>query len=196
MKKLITLFACIILSAMTMAQGQHMKFKGIPIDGTLKEYINAMTKAGFTYDNTYDGIAGLKGIAVLKGDFAGFKNCTIGVSTLQNCDLVNCIAVLFPKNNKWADVLEDYEQLKAMLIQKYGEPESCKELFTKQVTDDDSKIDAASSDDYVWYANFETELGVIELSIVYSFWHRVAVKMVYYDKINTQKVKEAAIDDL
>ena len=83
-----------------------------------------------------------------------------------------------------------------MLIQKYGEPESCEEKFTKQVTDDDSKIDAASSDDYVWYANFETELGGIELPIVYSFWRRVAVRMVYYDKINTQKVQKAAMDDL
>ena len=190
MKKLVTLFVCVVLSIMTMAQGQHMKFKGIPIDGTLKDYINAMAKVGFKYDDTYDDIA------ILKGDFAGFKNCTIGVSTLQNCDIVNRIAVLFPENNKWADVLDDYEQLKAMLIQKYGEPESCEEKFTKQVTDDDSKIDAASSDDYVWYANFETELGGIELSIVYSFWRRVAVRMVYYDKINTQKVQKAAMDDL
>ena len=187
MKKLFICLVCIIIAEITMAQGQHMKFKGIPIDGTLKEYINAMTKAGFTYD----------GIAVLKGDFAGFKNCTIGVSTLQNCDLVNRIAVLFPENNKWADLLEDYEQLKAMLIQKYGEPESSEEKFTKQVTDDDSKICAVGTDDCVWYSEFKTELGGIKLSIVDGvLYHRGLVRIVYYDKINTQKVQKAAMDDL
>ena len=190
MKKLFYCLLCMIIAEITLAQGQHMKFKGVPIDGTQKEYINEMTKVGFKYDDTYDGIA------ILKGDFAGFKNCIIGVSTLQNCDIVNRIAVVFPDNNKWADVLEDYEKLKAMLIQKYGEPESCDEKFTKQVTDDDSKIYAASSDDYMWYANFKTELGGIELSIIYKFWHRVAVRMVYYDKINTNKVQKAAMDDL
>lgn len=191
MKKLFICLVCIIIAEITMAQGQHMKFKGIPIDGTLKEYINAMTKAGFTYDNTYDGIA------VLKGDFAGFKNCTIGVSTLQNCDLVNRIAVLFPENNKWADLLEDYEQLKAMLIQKYGEPESSEEKFTKQVTDDDSKICAVGTDDCVWCSEFKTELGGIKLSIVDGvLYHRGLVRIVYYDKINTQKVQKAAMDDL
>lgn len=87
MKKLFFCLVCILIEEITLAQVQHMKFKGIPIDGTLKEYISAMTKVGFKYDDTYEGVA------ILTGDFAGFKNCTFGVSTLQNCDLVNCIAV-------------------------------------------------------------------------------------------------------
>lgn len=191
MKKLFFCLVCILIEEITLAQVQHMKFKGIPIDGTLKEYISAMTKVGFKYDDTYEGVA------ILTGDFAGFKNCTIGVSTLQNCDLVNCIAVLFPSNNKWPSLLDDYEQLKEMLITKYEEPEFCEEYFKKEVNDDDSKKYAVGSDDCVWKTVFETELGEIELSIVDGvLFHSGTVRIVYYDKINTQKVKKAAMDDL
>lgn len=190
MKKLFVCLVCILIAEITLAQVQHMKFKGIPIDGTLKEYISAMTKVGFKYDDTY------KGVAILTGDFAGYKNCTIGVSTLQNCDLVNRIAVLFPSNNNWPGLLDDYEQLKEMLKSKYGKPESCEEYFKKEVSDDDSKIYAIGSDDCVYQTVFETELGVIELSIVDGGFHRGAARIVYYDKINTQKVKKAAMDDL
>lgn len=84
-----------------------------------------------------------------------------------------------------------------MLITKYGEPEFCEEYFKKEVNDDDSKMYAVGSDDCVWKTVFETELGEIELSIVDGvLFHSGTVRIVYYDKINTQKVKKAAMDDL
>lgn len=72
----------------------HLTFKGVPIDGTLKEYIAAMKKAGFNYKGTTND-----GSAILTGDFAGYKNCSIEVSTLNNCDVVNRITVIFSDKN-------------------------------------------------------------------------------------------------
>ena len=44
---------------------EHLTFKGVPIDGTLSEYVAKMKSAGFKYLGEQDGTA------ILQGDFAG-----------------------------------------------------------------------------------------------------------------------------
>jgi len=55
-----------VLTAMVvLAQtSEHLTFKGVPIDGTLNEYVAKMKQGGVECSGTKDGIA------VLKGDFA------------------------------------------------------------------------------------------------------------------------------
>ena len=55
----------------------HMTFKQVPINGTLSDYVDKMQNSGFTLFGTENNIA------ILKGDFAGYKSCFIGVSTLE-----------------------------------------------------------------------------------------------------------------
>lgn len=193
MKKHITLLlACLILAGNIFAQ-QHLSFKGVPINGTLKEYTDAMVKAGFHYELTQDGTA------LLTGDFAGYKDCTVGISTLKNLDVVSHIAVLFPNKDTWSAVLGDYEHLKAMLTEKYGTPSYSQEKFTGYVGDYDNNLvmHALKDDEYVWYTIFTTELGDIELSIMAGTKYNTAmVRLSYYDKANSEKVRNAAMDDL
>lgn len=191
MKKL-TLILCLLLANSICAQNQHLTFKGVPIDGTLKDYTEAMKKAGFKYEGSQDGVS------ILSGDFAGFKQCLIGVSTLSNCDVVSRIAVIFPSRNTWSSLVGDYEQLKAMLSKKYGNPEESSEKFTAYVGNDNGlKMHALRDDECEWYTIYSTELGDIELSLVEGTSYLTgAVRLVYYDKINSDKVKNAAIDDL
>ena len=172
---------------------QHLSFKGVPIDGTLKAYTDAMVKAGFHYENTQDGIA------LLTGDFAGYKNCIVGVSTLSNLDIVSHIAVLFPDKDTWSAVLNDYETLKAMLTEKYGTPSDSREKFSRYIGDNDNFfiMEALREGKYEWYTIFSTKLGNIELSVVEGFeYHTGKVKLSYYDKANGEKVRNAAMDDL
>ena len=56
---------------------EHLKFKGVPIDGTLSEYVLKMKQAGFQLIETDDGVA------VLEGEFAGYRDCMIGVKTFK-----------------------------------------------------------------------------------------------------------------
>ena len=172
---------------------QHLTFKGVQIDGTLKEYVETMKKAGFIYkEKTSDGSA------ILTGDFAGYKNCSIKVATLHNCDVVNKILVQFPDKKTWSSVLGDYEQLKSMLTKKYGKSQKYSERFTKYKGNDNYLIMFALRDgEYEWYTTFSTELGDVELSIVEGTENLTgAVMITYYDKINSDKVQNAAIDDL
>lgn len=192
MKRILATLACLIIMGGIMAQEEHLSFKGVPIDGTLKQYTNAMIKAGFQFEGTEGGIS------VLSGDFAGFKDCLIGVSTLSNCDIVSHIAVLFPERETWSSLLNDYEQLKAMLTKKYGKPEKRSERFTGYVGDSDNlKMLALRSGEYEWYTVFSTDLGNIELSLLEgSVYGSGMVRLSYYDKINSEKVLDSAMDDL
>ena len=193
MKKHLTLLlACLFFAGSLFAQ-QHLSFKGVPIDGTLKAYTDAMIKAGFHYEGTQDGIA------VLSGDFAGHKDCTIGVYTLKNLDVVSFITVLFPDQETWTSLKSEYEILKSMLTEKYGEPEESVEQFTTNVHNYDNffVMQALKDENYEWYTNFSTELGTIKLTISEGEEYSTGrVVLVYMDKANGEKVRNAAMDDL
>jgi hypothetical protein len=193
MKRILATLACLIIMGGIMAQEEHLSFKGVPIDGTLKQYTNAMVKAGFHFEGAEGGLS------ILSGDFAGFKDCIIGVSTLSNCDVVSHIAVLFPNRGTWSLLLNDYEQLKAMLTKKYGEPDIVRERFNGYVGDYDNGLVmyALKDGEYEWYAVFSTDLGDIELSLMEGTeYHTGMVRLSYYDKINSVKVLDSAMDDL
>ena len=62
------------------------------------------------------------GLALLKGDFASYKDCIIRVATLKNKDLVNKVLVIFPERDTWSRLYSNYSSLKQLLSEKYGEP--------------------------------------------------------------------------
>lgn len=193
MKRLIVLASFLAIVSIGIGQQQqHLTFKGVPIDGTIKEYTNTMIKAGFHYKGTNNGVS------MLTGDFAGYKDCMIHVATLSNCDVVSHIAVLFPDRDTWSSLLNDYEKLKAMLTTKYGTPKHCSERFTGYVgSSDNLKLLALDSGEYEWYTVFSTEFGDIELSLEKgSSYSTGAVCLSYFDKINSEKVFNSAMDDL
>ena len=193
MKKLVILTICLIIAGTALSQQDHLKFKGVPIDGTLQSYTDAMKQAGFQYEITQDGTA------LLTGDFAGYKGCIVGVSTLKNCDVISRISVLFPERETWASLLNDYKTLKAMLTEKYGKPSDSKERFTGYVGVPENGIimHALKDGKYVWYTTFTTELGDIKLSIIAGTKYLTGcVCLSYLDKANSEKVRSAAMDDL
>lgn len=125
----------------TNVNGNHLTFKGVPIDGTLKNFVRLMEKAGFYHDGDKGGAA------MLTGDFAGYKGCTVTVSTLDQKDLVSHITVWFPQRETWGDLSGDYFSLKKLLTQKYGTPSVCTEKFQSSfVNDDSSKMHAVEFD--------------------------------------------------
>ena len=179
----------------TFAQtSEHMSFKGVPIDGTLNEYVAKMKQSGFQYLGAEDGTA------ILNGDFAGYKNCHIGVSTLKKIDLVHKIGVIFPNQETWSRLSSNYSDLKQMLTEKYGNPNDEAELFDVKPyqlpLDDNMKMHQVGMDNCKFYTVWKTDKGDIELSIDHSGFTSCFVKVVYFDKINSAIISEKAKDDL
>lgn len=193
MKKILLSLFLVLTTLISFAQNtDHLTFKGVPIDGTLDEYVSKMKKSGFSHLGTEDGTA------ILNGDFAGYKNCHIGVSTLKQKDLVHKIAVIFPDKETWSTLSGNYFDLKKMLTEKYGKPSDVVEKFDgySQPKDDNSKMYEVKFDRCKYYSIWETENGEIQLSIEHNSVTSCFVRLGYFDRINSEKIKAKAIDDL
>ena len=114
MRKFLFTLICFTFAILVHAQEGHLKFKGVPIDGSLTEFVNKMKSAGFTHIGTPDGMA------ALQGDFAGYKNCTVAVFTVKPLNVVSMIGVIFQSSDNWADLKSDYDFFKEMLTEKYS----------------------------------------------------------------------------
>jgi hypothetical protein len=171
----------------------HLKFKGVPIDGSLETFVWGMQQVGFRVQERNNSKA------ILSGDFAGFKDCLIYVYTLQNKDLVSNIVVHFPNREQWKQLSNDYFNLKSLLIEKYGNPTAFEESFDDEYritsNDDKMKLFYVKDDKCKFSSIFTTPQGNIILSIEHAKYN-CFVMLRYIDKKNSEDVKKHAIDDL
>ena len=191
MKKLI--LTLMLLAGLTAtAQTGHMTFKGVPIDGNLNTVVSKLKQKGFTLLHLENGSA------MLSGDFASFKNCTVGVFEHES-GIVNRIVVAFSEQKKWTYLYHDYSKLKDMLIEKYGDPANVEEEFSNQSLyslDDNDKMHEVRMDRCRYFCNWITEKGSIELWIAHDTMVGCHVVLLYIDAENDSKVHSSAIDDL
>lgn len=197
MKTIFTSFFLTLIAITSFAQTEqnstgHLTFKGVPIDGTLNEYVAKMIQSGFTHIGTEAKTA------MLNGDFAGYKDCYIGVSTLTQKDLVHKIAVIFPEKDTWSTLSGNYFNLKNMLTQKYDKPSEVVEKFDgySQPSDDNDKMYRVKLDNCKYYSIWQTDKGEIQLSIEHESVVSCYVLLAYFDKTNSEIIKAKAIEDL
>lgn len=172
----------------------HLKFKNVPIDGSLDKFVARMVRRGFkTEEKTTDQ-------AILSGDFADFKECMVYVETLRGKDLVSKIAIRFPNQDQWEYLYGDYKHLKELLTVKYGKLSSCVEKFQDSYdltpTNDNDRIHYVYLDKCKYETRFATDKGEIVLWIEHESVSRAFVMLLYKDKINGSIIKKHAIDDL
>ncbi len=184
-----------LITVLTFAQtSEHLSFKGVPIDGKLVEYVSKMKQNSFTHLQTENGTA------ILTGDFAGYKDCYVGVSTLKQKDLVYKIAVVFSEKDTWSKLSTNYFELKQMLTEKYGEPSDVVEKFDvesyAQPRDDEDRFYNVKSDNCKYYSVWKNDIGEIQLSIEHDSRRSCFINLAYFDKINGDIINQKAKDDL
>ena len=122
-KSLLLLMMVSLLTLTSFAQTEHMKFMGIPIDGSLKSFCSQLKKKGFDrdpYDKTIP-----KDSRIFIGEFAG-HNSKVFVYSDAKSNNVHTVIVHIPSYEE--DVaLSIYNNLKQMLIEKYSEDVGVKE---------------------------------------------------------------------
>lgn len=191
MKRIITLGLAMMIAIAATSQTGHLTFKGVPIDGTLNEFVGKLKQKGFTQ------IGKDQGIAILEGQFAAFNGCTVAVYEHES-GLVNRVGVVFPERETWSLLYNDYSKLKEMLTQKYGKPSEVTEEFQSHSTprDDNSRMYEVKMDRCKYICDFTTDNGIIELRISHDNVTSCFVVLVYVDAENESKVQSSAIDDL
>ena len=186
------LIACLVITSSYSQSSNHLVFKSVPIDGTLKEYVSKMEQEGFR--NLITEV----GKAKLNGEFAGYKDCNIIVSTLKQTDLVYKIAVIFPDKETWSTLSGNYFDLKELLTEKYGNPTEVVEKFDTnlQPRDDNGKIFNVKNDNCKYFSTWKMDKGEIQLSIQHQGFESCYVTLSYSDKINSNIIKMKAKSDL
>ena len=175
MKRILLTFCAVMLTMALHAQ-EHMTFKGIPIDGPLSSFISQLETKGFTHELT-DG-----NVAMLKGDFAGKCDCTIGVLASKQSNTVFKIIVYFPKKTSWYSLKSEYKSFKESYTKKYGTPLTYEYFIDPYFDGDGYELQALSLKKCTYASFYKTDKGYISVQINDS----KCVTVIYEDAINVQ----------
>ena len=189
MKRLFFILVAAIMAASLMAEG-HMKFKGVEIDGNPQEFVQKLTAMGYKYEK------GDAGVIIMSGSFAGYNKCFLLIR-LQN-DIISQVSVSFNERDNWNGLYADYSHLKALLIEKYGEPAAVSEEWMCGYTpkDDERKLQEITSWRTQFISVFLMAEGGIALETMPIDESHATVLLTYYDNQNGGKIKNRAIKDL
>ena len=189
MKRLL-LFMLLSVCMLCSAQTNHMKFKGIPMEGTLNSFVQKLKQKGYT------SLGQENGVALLKGEFATVKECTIGVSRFSDRDQVNMVGVFFPEDENWNEITSRYYSLKEMLTQKYGEPKCVEEFSNHEPSTDFLRFHAILDGECNYVSEFSCTDGRIQLTMMKASYKSASVLLRYIDKENSEESRKKMMDDL
>ncbi len=191
MKKLILTLAAIVLAVSAFAQDQHLKFKGIPIDGPLNSFVSSLKSQGFISLWIQDGIASLS------GTFAGYPQSNVIVVSTN--DVVWKVIVTLPEQDTWASVKQRYEEFKVSFETKYKVKPESEETFPGYPNEGSGVEYLAFSDERAtWASLFIIPNGYAQLSIKSSIANstKLQVWIEYYDLLNSDVRERATMEDI
>lgn len=179
MKKLILIGMTLLMTAVSSAQ----TFAGIALSGNVDVFRQKLTTKGFTYSKTIDN-----GF-LYTGKIANEKVDVYIVHTRKS-RYVAKVVVYFPENFTFQRLITNYEEKKAVLVSKYGEPSDCFDYFTSPYYDGDGyELQAVSSGNYtrfcVWTEGDHSAFPkLIQVS-------RTNCIMIMYENTENMEIKTA-----
>ena len=184
MKRIVSILA--LLLCMTCVQAEeHMKFMGIPLNGTISQFQAKLTAKGVTHD-----VAGSKGLSagrrLFKGTFSG-KRAEIYVYFDEATKIVYRAKAVIESSEESLSK-QNYDYFVSMLSQKYDDAEK---KYGRQDSYETVTFLVPNNNEYATY----TYLGSIDVyRSCYSFTYCVHVD--YTDAINIVKHENRNMEDL
>ncbi len=137
MKRITLLLAFFAIVTSLCAQNPALstpKFKGNEITGTVDQFGAKLSSQGFTFigKESYG--------SAYTGRFAGMDDCILVLSPVENSKDIASVSVLIGLKfseydvhsyETWEKLLKDYEDLKDLMTEKYGEPTEQNAGFTQ-----------------------------------------------------------------
>lgn len=177
---------------------RHLAIKGVEINGTLKEFKNKLIQKGckLVYED--------KEKALLSGNIGNINGWAIFAKSSGN--LMYQVSASLECGEKWMNVYSKYQEIKDILIRKYGEPIACEERFDEPElwdSDDNSRAQGLSLDKCHYSCIWMDQLiGSIVLDIRYiepilerSYLEKPHCVLNYVDIMNQVKVSAAAEEE-
>ena len=172
---------------------EHLKFMGIPINGTLESFTQKLVAKGMKREHAWDNAV------LLKGTFAGLSGCGTCVMKVPSSNIVCKVVVCLPSKDTWEWLENDYKQFKQMLTSKYGEPLQHSETFKagSYTSSDVLKMSSLRDGKCEYYTVWKLNEGMIGLEIIsIESPSSCFVRLNYYDAINDKLAENSKQNDL
>ena len=165
---------------------QHMKFMGIPLDGTIDDFSMKLRSKGVTYDAAESKAAG-KGIRKFCGTFMGEKATFTVFYNYKSKIVFSAVAELYYPTVESAHT--PFVNLNDQLQQKYPDA-TCKEY-----TGPDGKTDGLAFD--IFDETGDNRLGfILQTFRVPSSGYGISICLTYTDSDNLLKSEKILSEDL
>lgn len=185
MKKIISVFFVLCLCMAANAQ-QHMKFMGIPLDGTIDDFSMKLKVKGVTYDAAESKAAG-KGIRKFCGTFMGEKaTFTVFYNYKSKIVFSAAVELNYPTVES---AHTPFVNLTDQLQQKYPDA-TCKEY-----TGPDGDVDGLAME--IFDETGENMIGFILQTLkLPSSGYGISIYLTYADSDNLEKSEKILNEDL
>lgn len=203
MKRLLSLLCCLLIAMASFAQSanQHLKFMGVPINGTIAQFQTKLVAKGCSL-NKEGSAYSPNGCRVFNGTLIGNKVIIYAFYNTQTKTVYRVKAIIDGVSEDMAE--QHYQKLKNLLSQKYGTD------YTKEGTKEGKEAisflalkNDFSGDDLDNYSKVsEFALGTVDIFITKDEkeWVRdpynYNVHIDYCDALNYEKNDSDMLDDL
>ena len=192
MKKILALLLVMVSFVGLPQEGtsQHMKFKGIPIEGSMTEFCRKLKAKGFTSIGQ-DG-----NVSLFTGDFTG-REATVGVTAADDGNNVFAVVVLFDPSGEWNDLVNNYGYYKDLYTRKYGNPAVSDERNPSHLDSNTGLMIQLQEGTVTYYSAWEVDGGDIQLSIEKSSeMYEGVVTIRYRDSQNVEAKIQSDLEDI
>lgn len=190
MKRIIIAVIAVLMSITAFSQ-EHMKFKGIEIDGTTAEFAQKLTTVGFKIMDKSDNIYALEGV------FSG-NEATIYVYP-NSKGIVNKVVVMYDvRDLTWKIIKSRYENLENGLLTKYGKPhKTVKHMDVVYKDGSGREIMGFQMEKNEYNTSWMIE-GSGVIALMFQSTHQIpsSILLFYQDALNSVEDEQQAYDDL
>lgn len=159
---------------------EHLKFKGIPIDGAIETFVQKIKLQG------YKEVGTVEGVSLLMGEFADDSEAFILIYENDKGN-VRSVVVMMEGGDSWSLLKGKYKKYKSALIEKYGKPDKTLEKFDDPYYEFDGyEISAFKNHKATYITNFAQVEGDISVAII-PFKGTITVSLMYDDAQNSRE---------
>jgi hypothetical protein len=120
MKKITLTLTAMLISICAHAQ----VFMGVSVSGTTTEFANQLKPKGFVLSSESTPT-----LIVMTGNLGG-ESVELLIAGTPKTHMTAKLVVIYPKEETWHSLLVDYNKVKKIITEKYGEPDKGYEFFS------------------------------------------------------------------
>ena len=193
MKRVITIIAAFLLvftSTAQTTQKQHLKFKGVPIEGNFSEFVMNLVQKGFQQ------ISMSADNAILVGNFMAVPGVTVVVWPNPASKAVSSVNAFIPAGENWPEIKASYYNTVKTYTEKYGAPSEHEERFTTNPENNDYLRKVALREGRcIYFSLWKVEGGVIRVSLT-CIDFQYYVRCEYLDEQNEDALHKTILDEI